>query len=230
MIRVLSFDLDNTLHDFTAASRHALEIVRRRMLACSGAPDEALSLDVVIDDLLVTADAMERPYARIHALRIEAFTRTLARLGREDRALAEELSYLYLAHRFDACRLFDGAVSVLSALRASYRLCAVSNGEQDLGRLGLEGVFETVVFAEAAGVDKPDPRIFRLAMERMRCAPPEFVHVGDSLRTDVLGAQRAGARAVWYNPAGKAAPHGSAPDGEIRSLSDLPGLLADFEA
>lgn len=224
-IRAVSFDIDDTLHDFHTASCHALERVMERLRCEIGPAAAALRLEDVIADLTAVAEEMEHPYADLHGLRTRSFLRTLGRFGRTDRAAAESLSLLYLRHRFDRVELFDGVPDVLRALRRKYRVCAVSNGEQDLAQLGLDGAFDVVVFAADVGFDKPDARIFRAAMDRAHCAPEAFVHVGDSPEHDVAGVQAAGGRGVWFNRASAPLPESSRPDAVVRSLRDVPAVL-----
>lgn len=94
-----------------------------------------------------------------------------------------------------------------------------------LANLGWTSFFRTVTFTQEVGVQKPDVRVFRFALRRADQAPAEAVYVGDSWEADILGAQRAGMSAVWLNRTGRPAP---GPCREIRSLSELPGLLSDL--
>lgn len=203
MIRVVSFDIDDTLYDFWSASARALEFVAARMRAETG--DGATGPDAreVIGDLIVEADEMANPCVCLPELRRRAFARTLKRHGLNSAALPEELNGIYLAHRFENLTLFPGAREMVEEIARSYRVVSVSNGEQDIAQFGLERHFDFVLLARDAGVDKPDPRIFRMAMDRAGCAPEEFVHVGDSESSDVAGAKSAGALAVWFNPQGR---------------------------
>ena len=67
-------------------------------------------------------------------------------------------------------------------------------------------------------------------MQRGGVAPGAAVHVGDHPGDDIAGAQQAGLRAVWFNPAGKAWEAEKLPDAEIRSLTELPDVLARWNA
>jgi putative hydrolase of the HAD superfamily len=89
-----------------------------------------------------------------------------------------------------------GAAEAVSELeRMGLRLAVVSNWDIALAgyleQLGLAGSFETVVTSAEAGAPKPDPRIFRLALERMRVPPERALHIGDS-EADEEGARAAG--------------------------------------
>jgi putative hydrolase of the HAD superfamily len=105
-----------------------------------------------------------------------------------------------------------GAVKAVSELeRLGLRLAVVSNWDialrEHLEQLGLAGRFETVVTSAEAGAPKPDPRIFRLALERLGVAPARALHIGDS-EADEEGARAAG---MAFAPA---------------PLADLPARLA----
>jgi putative hydrolase of the HAD superfamily len=71
--------------------------------------------------------------------------------------------------------------------------------------------------SEEAGVSKPDPRIFEMALERANARAGEAVMVGDSWANDVEGARAAGIRAVWFNRDGRLAPDPAVP--VLRSLA-----------
>ena len=72
--------------------------------------------------------------------------------------------------------------------------------------------------------EKPDPRLFEVAIRLIGCAPSELLHVGDSPRNDVYGASLAGARSVWLNRDGRLNPDSVRPDFEIRDLRELIGI------
>jgi len=98
-----------------------------------------------------------------------------------------------------------GALGRLSA--AGYRLGVVSNGdgraEEALIALDLRRHFELVVDSQLVGVEKPDPRIFAVALEAMGVAPSEALYVGDLYEIDVVGARRAGLDVILLDPRGR---------------------------
>lgn len=116
-------------------------------------------------------------------------------------ALDAELDPGEFAADFVACLAFrpvEGAVDTLEALRAHGLLLAVvANWDcalpGHLEALGLASYFETIVTSAEAGVAKPDPAIFRLALERLRVDPARALHVGDE-PLDEEGARAAGMR------------------------------------
>ena len=101
----------------------------------------------------------------------------------------------------------DDVVPTVEALRGlGVRLVVVSNANGKLHamfeRVGLAGRFDVVLDSHDFGVEKPDPRLFHLALEASGAAAGSTVHVGDFFHIDVVGARRAGlADAVLVDPA-----------------------------
>jgi putative hydrolase of the HAD superfamily len=113
----------------------------------------------------------------------------------------------------------------LARLRAAgLRLGVVSNSdgrvEEALGAAGLLGYFDVIVDSALAGVEKPDPAIFRPALEALGVPPEEALYVGDLYEVDVLGAEAAGIPAVLLVPKDAAAPDGCATVGSLGALAD----------
>ncbi len=95
----------------------------------------------------------------------------------------------------------------LKRLRAAgLRLGVVSNSdggvEEALTAAGLRPSFDVVVDSASAGVEKPDPRIFNLALAALGVAPAEALYIGDIYEVDVAGARAAGLTAALVGPAG----------------------------
>ena len=99
-------------------------------------------------------------------------------------------------------------VPALAALKArGLRLVVVSNANGRLrhlfDRIDLARWFDYLLDSHEWGVEKPDPRLFQLALEHSRADAAHTVHVGDLYHVDVIGARRAGLReAVLYDMAG----------------------------
>jgi putative hydrolase of the HAD superfamily len=100
----------------------------------------------------------------------------------------------------------DGLVSFLREASRRYKLAIISDTMFSPGRVlriyldraGIRDYFQAFVFSDETGFSKPDPRSFRHALDELRVDPREAVHIGDLLRTDVIGAQRVHMGAVLY--------------------------------
>ena len=93
---------------------------------------------------------------------------------------------------------------------------------ETVSRLDWTDLFDSVTFSQEAGAEKPDPRVFELALRRAGCEPLDRTYVGDTWEADYLGAKRTGLRAIWLNRDGVRPPE---PCEMIRDLRELPPLL-----
>jgi putative hydrolase of the HAD superfamily len=122
----------------------------------------------------------------------------------------------------------EGAVATVRALKdAGHRLGVVSNAEgrveRDLEGAGFAGLFETIVDSHVVGVEKPDPEIFRIAMERMNVTPETTIFLGDVPAVDVAGARAAGLTAVLLD---RHDLYSEVEVPRLRSIADLPAWLS----
>jgi len=119
-----------------------------------------------------------------------------------------------------------GALEELRALGLS--LVAVSNSdgtvESVLEHAGLRASLGPVVDSHRVGFEKPDPRIFHIALERSGARPETTLHVGDLYHVDVVGARAAGLRAVLLDP------HGLYSDQDCVRVPSLAALADAVEA
>lgn len=101
----------------------------------------------------------------------------------------------------------EGAREVLVDLRKQGLLVAcVSNNdgrlEAAVAQLGWSDCFDLLVDSQTIGFSKPDPRIFKYALNRMDLEPDELAHVGDYYSVDVVGARNAGVKGILFDPEG----------------------------
>lgn len=124
--------------------------------------------------------------------------------------------------------VWSGAQAALDALAGRTRLAVVTNCSVRLGRLAaarLDVAWDCIVTAEEAGVYKPDPRPYRLALDRLGVAPSEAAFVAGS-GYDLFGTAAVGLRTYWHNRIGLARPDGAPPpDIEMPTLDGLVSWL-----
>jgi putative hydrolase of the HAD superfamily len=103
----------------------------------------------------------------------------------------------------------DALPALRWARRRGMRIVVVSNWDsalpEMLGRVGLAEWLDGVMTSAVAGVAKPDPEIFAIALAEVGVGAAEALHVGDSLAEDVAGARAAGIRAIWLDRSGSPA-------------------------
>jgi putative hydrolase of the HAD superfamily len=225
-IKAIFFDGDDTLWDFRAAMLQALEVTLvelRRMVGNAAA--EALTVGRMAEIREAVADDLGEGTSSVEVIRHEALARTLAQVAHRTEDGARRLFEVYNEARFAATLPYPGVPDVLRDLKSRYQLGLVSNGNTYPERVGLGDVFSFVLLAVECGIAKPDRRIFELALDQCGCDASQVVHVGDSLPSDVRGANGIGIRSVWLNRDGAANETGITPDHEISDLRELPDIL-----
>ena len=103
--------------------------------------------------------------------------------------------------------LTEKAPNILASLKkAGFRLAVVSNRRnpfnEQLESLGIDSYFEYTLAAGSINTFKPDPAVFRHALNELEIEPKQGVYVGDNYFADVIGAQRAGMKSILIDPEG----------------------------
>lgn len=167
-----------------------------------------------------------RDEAQVEAFWVDLTRSWLVAMGEDPafvgpmRAAAHERMFGAAAETFV---VFPDAAPCLERLKAEgFRLAVVSNWDRTLHQAlrhnGLDGYFEFALASLQEGTEKPDPRIFQIALARLGLSTQEVIHVGDHLVDDIEGARNAGIRSVHLDRFGPI-------QGSIGTLSDLPGCL-----
>lgn len=230
-VQLITFDLDDTLWD-TAPVIVSAEATLREWLAEHTPVLGALPIEHLhaIRERVLTREPQLKH--RISALRRRVLFHALEEAGyaqEQANELADQAFEVFL-HARHQLQIFPDVAPTLEILGNHYALGVVTNGNADVRRLGLADYFKFALCAEDIGIAKPDARLFHEALQRGGATPGTAVHIGDHPGDDIAGAQQAGLRAIWFNPAGKIWEADRLPDAQIRSLTELPALLARWNS
>ena len=225
MIRLVTFDLDNTLWSVEAVIGRA-EARMRDWIRPRVAEYDALAREdhAAIRDSVIEANP--RIVHDISLLRERVLAETFEHCGYA-RSTAAELAagafaeFLEWRHRIE---YYDGALDVLDTLAGRYTLASLTNGNADFARLGLDRYFAFGYCAADVGMSKPHTAMFERAMAHAGVTPAEAVHVGDHAVDDVQGATDAGMATVWVNLNASAEVPGASVT--VTSLLDVPRAIA----
>ena len=222
-IRAITLDLDDTLWPIWPTIARADQAMRDWLAERAPA---AARLAAAPEQARAARDAALREHPELahdlSRLRCEAI-RWLLRQSGEDPSLAEPAFEVFFEWR-QRVELFADALPALEFLSARFPLVAISNGNADLGRVGLAPFFQAAISAREFGVAKPDPRIFHAAAQAASVAAEQVLHVGDDARLDAVGALNAGMQVVWVNREAHAWTH--APLRPHAVVADLVALCA----
>jgi putative hydrolase of the HAD superfamily len=229
-IRAVLFDLDDTLFDHLGCAREALSAIHQSQSYFHPVAFEEFEhthanvLEELHQDVMVGRTTVD-------AARIERFRRLLESVGVADQGdIATELATLYRTTYRSRRRAVAGAARVMAAVKERARIGIVSNNvldeqQEKLRVCSLDQFVDELVVSGEVGVPKPDPHIFRVALDRLNVRAEETVMVGDSWTADIEGARAAGIRAIWFNPAGVPAPDPRVPIQQLRSFEPTEAAL-----
>ena len=119
-------------------------------------------------------------------------------------AVINHLSEEYIANLSSYNHLFPNAMEVLKYLKPKYQLHIITNGFQEvqdrkIRNSNIDSFFTHVINSEMAGVKKPNPVIFELALNKANTIPEKSLMIGDSLEADILGAKALGFHVLHFN-------------------------------
>ena len=231
-IKLLTFDLDNTLWDVESIVTRAEKVMRAWIR--DHHPEFVASFDFRHFMALREAVLQERLDIAhdLTELRLEVLRRAFRSVGyglADAESAAQGAFEEYFRER-NVVEFFPGVLEALRELREDFEIYSISNGNADIGRVGLGHVFSRHFSAISVGAPKPDPRIFRAAISAAGVTPGEVLHIGDHPEQDVAAAAAIGMRTVWVNYGGTPWPELPPADGEIRDFGELPPLVRRLAA
>ena len=204
----LFFDLDRTLWDFEKNSALTFE----RLLTEYG-------VDIPLDTFLKAYIPINLQYWRMYrngsvskdTLRYERlkFTFDTLEYPATD-ALIHELADQYMEVLTTYNHLFPGTIEILAYLKPHYNLHIITNGFSEvqgkkMKNAHIDHYFDVIMDSELAGVKKPHPKIFELALEKASVTADKSLMIGDSLEADILGAKEVGFEVIHFNAHGESA-------------------------
>ena len=138
----------------------------------------------------------------------------------------EEAAAIYMEELGRQAVYLPGAYESVCRIARELPVAIVTNGISEVQRVRirlsrLERIVHLLAISEEIGCSKPDPAMLFYALEEIGVAPEGALMAGDSLKSDILAANRAGVDAVWYNPRGEALPEGYRVQYEIRDIREL---------
>ncbi|NYT01030.1 MAG: HAD family hydrolase [Methanocellales archaeon] len=171
-----------------------------------------------------------KPFATIRAIYgtslKNAFLRHSVHLKDEQ---VNELNIICREFLDQRCSILPSASKIIGKLKEDgANVGLVSNGDDEevLYHLGdLVELFDSVITSENVGLYKPDPQIFKVALDALGADASKSLHVGDNLRIDVEGSNRAGVGSIWYNRRNKHLLDGIQP---MFTISDMEEVLEIF--
>ncbi len=223
-IKAIGLDLDDTLWPIWPTIARAEAQLTQWLSDCAPGAAQVFADPAARLDLRQHVAASRPDLVHdMSAMRRECIRLALHRAG-EDTRLAEPAFEVFFEHRMRV-DLFADALPALQFMASRFPVVAISNGNADVGRVGIGRHFAASVSAHQLGVGKPDTRIFHAAAAAVGVAPEAMLHVGDDPALDVLGGLNAGMQTIWVNRTEHAWTHAEMPHASVSDLGQLCRLL-----
>ena len=236
MYKAIFIDIDDTLLDYIPCCREAFDAaigeikIKNEELKITQSEDDLFRLFFEISGRLFSeAKRGLHTVAEVMELYPAEFIEKSGLANERAEEMTDVFKHAFRAAWGNTHTLVPGAQEALEALqRKGYRLFAASNsfGHLQRSRLQHAGIlhyFEDTYISMDIGYDKPDVRFYEEALRRCGLAANEVIMVGDSMTTDIIGAQQAGLDAIYFNRRNE--PLAS----HLSSLAVI-GSLAELEA
>lgn len=201
-MKAVIFDIDGTLYSYDKAHEKGFSAVCRYAQNVLGIPEADFAADC--KRLFKQINSELGAQAAMHTRAIR-FQRIL-----EERGLSlsyvDVLEEMYWNTLIQESAPEPGLEQCLADLKAAGYVLGIGTNMtlvwqiKKLKALGLIDYFQFIVSSEETGVEKPDKKLFDMCAQKAGAEPGQCVFVGDSLKNDVLGAEKAGMKAVWYAP------------------------------
>lgn len=227
MITTLLWDMDETLLNFAAAERAAINALFQEF-----------GFGECSDDMLQRYSKINRSYWE--RLERKELTKPEILVGRFrdffeaeglDSTVAAEFNEKYQLSLGDTIVFRDDSYNIVKSLRGKVKQYVVSNGTiaaqtKKLRLSGFGELMDGVFLSEDLGVEKPDILFFKKVFEKIHPEDKSQVMiVGDSLTSDIQGGNNAGIMTCWYNPEQKPYQGDLRIDHEIRDLHEVYDLI-----
>ena len=196
------FDLDHTLWDFEKNSALTFQKIFTEVEIDVNLP-EFLEVYVPVNLAfwkLYREDKIKKPELRYQRLKT---TFDAIQYDIKDEVI-NILSTEYITNLAAFNNLLPNTVEILNYLKPKYRLHIITNGFEEvqtrkLVNSNISEDFDQVINSEMAGVKKPNPEIFELALKKANTAADKSLMVGDNIEADILGAKAVGFQALHFN-------------------------------
>tara|TARA_B100000767_G_scaffold76515_1_gene73121 strand:- start:282 stop:977 length:696 start_codon:yes stop_codon:yes gene_type:complete len=223
------FDLDRTLWDFETNSHESLlELCVNFKLEDKGIVnyEDFITIYKFHNEKLWELYQVDR-ISQID-LRRERFQRSLLHFGVNDFELAKKIGEEYIEICPRKNKLFPYTFELLDYLKENYYLHIITNGFDTTQHIKLEcsdlmPYFHKIITSEKSGVKKPNPQIFKYALDAAGSTKNESIYVGDNLVIDILACQNFGIDGIYFNPDNK--KHNEKVSYEVNCLSQIMDLL-----
>ncbi|SEB56166.1 HAD family hydrolase [Paenibacillus sp. GP183] len=188
-IKAILFDLDNTILDRTSTFNNFINSFLKTYFDHFEMKQEIFDRIIYLDQ-----DGYKDKQ--------ELFSELLEELPWELKPLKTELLDFYSTEYVKNAVLMEHAREIVQHLRKKYKTGLITNGKTviqygKIDQLEIRNDFDLIIVSEEAGIKKPDPKIFELALRKLELSPEQCIFIGDHPVNDIEGAAKIGMKTIW---------------------------------
>ena len=227
--RNLFIDLDDTVYDFSEASREAFRETYDLLQYGRYFNSFEHYMELYAPYNLMLWGMYGEGKITKEELNRRRYSHPLEAVGVNDQELAATFCREALSRIPTKGPLMPGAIELLEYLRPMYNMYILSNGFKELQSrkmhtAGIDKYFDKLILSEDIGVNKPNPELFEHALRTTGSKLSESIMIGDMFETDITGAANIGMEQIYYNPKGKKG-HPFVPTYEVTHLLQIKEIL-----
>lgn len=226
MITTILWDIDGTLLDFHKAERWSIKKCFSQ-IGFDGCDDAFIDRYSTLNRRYW--DMLERGEITIDRLLTERFVEFFKQenIGLDD---AVKFNYNYQMGLGQVAFPMDDSINLVKKLKGKVKQYAVTNGaalsqHHKLMNSGLDALLDGCFISQEIGYDKPRSEFFDAVFRQIKAKRSETAIVGDSLSSDMAGANNAGILGIWYNPDKKKNDTTVKVDAEIKNLWEIESFI-----
>ena len=230
-IKLITFDLDNTLWSVDPVIKNA-EVILRKWLKENHPEAATLFSDTTINkirkDILLKEPLI---IYRLTDFRKKTIKHAFlaADYSEKNAIAASENAFKIFYEARNQVDFFPQALNTLKTLSELYQLGSLSNGNACIKKTGLDTYISFHFSAEHLGQPKPHPAMFEAAMKEAQALPHECIHIGDHPEQDILAAEDLGLSTIWVNMFDMQWPYKDKPTFEITHFDQLVRIIKSID-
>lgn len=226
-IKYILWDIDETLINFSLAEASAMKYCFNKYNIGECTEDKLKIYREINEKYWKKLEKGE--LSRIEVL--EGRFKEFFSLYNIDTSIIPEFNMDYLKSTGDFAYCITNAKEVVTELKDKYKQYAASNGtviaqNKKMSKSGLNELLDDVFISEEIGFNKPSKEFFDFIFNKIGSKNPnEYIIIGDSLTSDMMGGKNAGIKTCWYNPKNKENNMDYIPNYEIKDLKEVLSIL-----
>ena len=226
MVKILTFDLDNTLWSVDPIIARAENAMMEWIY--ENEPTLRFKVSAVQFEQYKDKISHDNPAIRhdLTQLRLKTLRQVL-----DGHAVPGDINnivqqaYEVFQQQRNIVQYYPYVLEILEDLAHRYPLYALSNGNADIQRVGIGHLFKHHLSAASVGFAKPHPAMFQQALAHAKVEAHEAIHIGDHPEQDIKAAQDLGMKTIWMNWHNQPWPLTHKPDGAVTRFEDLPEAI-----